>query len=92
MSADTRESVVSTTGPHEGTDNTLYYCSFCRKTNREVAAVIAGPNCIICDECVTLCMTILSEKYRQNFTCLHVALPRSARETEPSPQPGTKEA
>ena len=35
--------------------NTLY-CSFCRKSQREVRKLIAGPTVFICDECVELCM------------------------------------
>jgi hypothetical protein len=37
------------------------YCSFCLKSQHEVAKLIAGPGFIfICDECVGLCDTILA--------------------------------
>jgi ATP-dependent Clp protease ATP-binding subunit ClpX len=33
-----------------------YYCSFCMKSQHEIAKLIAGPGSIfICDECVALC-------------------------------------
>jgi ATP-dependent Clp protease ATP-binding subunit ClpX len=36
-------------------------CSFCRKTLREVRKLIAGPGVSICNECVGLCVDLLSE-------------------------------
>ena len=47
--------------PETGTPqrkNTLY-CSFCGKSQDEVACLIAGPTVFICDECVDLCADIL---------------------------------
>ena len=41
--------------------NTLY-CSFCGKSQHEVRKLIAGPTVFVCDECVELCMDIISEK------------------------------
>ena len=41
--------------------NTLY-CSFCGKSQHEVRKLIAGPTVFICDECVELCMDIISEE------------------------------
>lgn len=39
-------------------------CLFCHKTNAEVATLVAGPerHTYICDECITTCAKILSEK------------------------------
>jgi hypothetical protein len=34
-------------------------CSFCGKTDREAAKLIAGPKCYICDACVGVCNSIL---------------------------------
>ena len=34
-------------------------CSFCRKTDREVSKLLAGPRVFICDECVAICNGIL---------------------------------
>lgn len=42
-------------------NNKKLYCSFCSKTASEVKKLIAGPNVYICDECVSLCHTILSD-------------------------------
>jgi ATP-dependent Clp protease ATP-binding subunit ClpX len=36
-------------------------CSFCGKTDRQVARLIAGPGVFICNECVALCEDILAE-------------------------------
>src|SRR3974377_2069662 len=43
--------------------NTLY-CSFCGKSQHEVRKLIAGPTVFICDECVELCMDIISEEQK----------------------------
>jgi hypothetical protein len=37
-------------------------CSFCGKTQREVAKLIAGPGVYICDECVTLADGVISSE------------------------------
>jgi ATP-dependent Clp protease ATP-binding subunit ClpX len=36
------------------------YCSFCGKSQHEVAKLIAGPAVFICDECTGLCQNILA--------------------------------
>ncbi|MEE9279072.1 MAG: ClpX C4-type zinc finger protein [Myxococcota bacterium] len=38
------------------------YCSFCRKDDRTVKKLIAGPGIYICDRCVDLCNRILAGK------------------------------
>jgi len=38
------------------------YCSFCGKSQHEVAALIAGPTVFICDECVGLCDNIIEDQ------------------------------
>jgi ClpX C4-type zinc finger/Glyoxalase superfamily protein len=38
------------------------HCSFCGKSQHEVAALIAGPTVHICDECVGLCDNILEDQ------------------------------
>ena len=35
------------------------YCSFCGKSQHDVAKLIAGPTSMICDECVDLCSDII---------------------------------
>jgi len=37
-------------------------CSFCGKTQAEVAKFLAGPTVLICNECVGLCVQILREE------------------------------
>lgn len=37
------------------------FCSFCRKSDRQVRRLIAGPGCTICDACVNLCAGILRQ-------------------------------
>ena len=36
------------------------HCSFCGKSQHKVKALIGGPGCFICDECVRLCGGILA--------------------------------
>jgi len=36
------------------------FCSFCRKSAKEVPSLIAGPGVHICGDCVKTCNTILS--------------------------------
>ncbi len=38
------------------------YCSFCGKSQHQVAALIAGPTVFICDECVGLCDNIIEDQ------------------------------
>ncbi len=45
---------VSGTGPGAA-------CSFCHKPARDVAKLVAGPGVFICNECVGLCQTIISQ-------------------------------
>lgn len=44
-------------------DQTLY-CSFCGKSQHEVKKLIAGPTVFICNECVVLCMDIITEEWK----------------------------
>lgn len=43
------------------TSNKILRCSFCNKTQDEVAKLIAGPKVHICDACVSQCNDILAE-------------------------------
>jgi len=36
------------------------HCSFCGKSQHKVEKLIAGPGCFICNECVSLCETIVA--------------------------------
>ena len=58
------------------------HCSFCRKSQHDVAALIAGPTVFICDECVGLCDNIIEDQ----------AIDRALREApERDPFPATAE-
>jgi hypothetical protein len=39
----------------------LIDCSFCRKSQRDVRQIIAGPQVYICNECVDICLEIMAE-------------------------------
>ncbi|MDO5552524.1 MAG: ATP-dependent Clp protease ATP-binding subunit ClpX [Planctomycetia bacterium] len=44
----------------------MAYCSFCRKSNKEVGPLVEGPNQVyICSECISLCQTILAEEKKR---------------------------
>lgn len=40
-------------------------CSFCGKTKSQVQRLLAGPNVYICDECISVCNSILDEEMRE---------------------------
>jgi ATP-dependent Clp protease ATP-binding subunit ClpX len=41
----------------------LTMCSFCGKTHAEVRKLIAGPGVYICDNCITVCKSILDKEF-----------------------------
>lgn len=45
-------------------DNKQLRCSFCGKPQSQVRRLVAGPGVYICDECVEMCMDIVSEAMR----------------------------
>ncbi len=49
------------TDEHQDETYTAVSCSFCGKTDRQVARLIAGPGVFICNECVALCDEILED-------------------------------
>ena len=40
-------------------------CSFCAKSQFDVAKLVAGPGVYICNECVDLCNQIVTEEMRR---------------------------
>lgn len=50
---------------------TTTLCSFCGKSNEDVAKLIAGPGVYICDECVGLCDRILGNEPLPDFKDWH---------------------
>lgn len=55
-------------------------CSFCGKTQTEVARMIAGPGVFICNECVELCLGILDED--NEFTAVAAGAGKSQEAVE----------
>ncbi len=53
------------TKKHSDSDTTCY-CSFCGKSQDDVAKLIAGPAVYICDECIELCNEIVLEGATQD--------------------------
>jgi len=43
-------------------------CSFCRKTDQDVAKLIGGPGVYICDACVAICGRIVAGKATPEFS------------------------
>lgn len=37
-------------------------CTFCFKGSADVSTLVAGPGVFICDECVTLCQSVIADK------------------------------
>ena len=42
------------------------HCSFCGKSETEVAKLVAGPRVYICDSCVAIASQIISDSQGQN--------------------------
>jgi ATP-dependent Clp protease ATP-binding subunit ClpX len=49
------------------TDDQELSCSFCGKSQKNVAKLIAGPTVFICDECVALCNEIIQENSKKIY-------------------------
>jgi ATP-dependent Clp protease ATP-binding subunit ClpX len=56
-------------------DDTLR-CSFCGKNQNEVKKLIAGPTVYICNECIDICIEIISDDAQQDSTATRPALPK----------------
>ncbi len=48
-------------------------CSFCGKSQREVQKLIAGPTVYICDECISLCGSIIDEELEREELAAGIA-------------------
>jgi ATP-dependent Clp protease ATP-binding subunit ClpX len=56
----------STTGRRGGTTKKNAFCSFCRKSYRDVGPLVEGPGDVyICGECIDLCQSILEQEQRR---------------------------
>src|SRR6187549_1044126 len=61
------------------------YCSFCRKSHRDVGPLVEGPGDVyICGECIELCQSIIDqEKKRRGSTrgvSSHIPSPRTIKD------------
>ncbi|MFM8394309.1 MAG: ClpX C4-type zinc finger protein, partial [Acidobacteriota bacterium] len=56
-------------------DDTLR-CSFCGKNQNEVRKLIAGPTVYICNECIDICIEIISDDAQQDSAATRPALPK----------------
>lgn len=68
-----------------GTSRKNAYCSFCRKSYRDVGPLVEGPGDVyICGECIELCQSILDQEKRRRGTTkslfTEVPSPRSIKE------------
>src|SRR6516164_5125913 len=61
------------------------YCSFCRKSYRDVGPLVEGPGDVyICGECIELCQSIIDQEKRRRGTSkalfTHIPTPRTIKE------------
>src|SRR5260370_5659414 len=71
--------------PGGSSRNRTAYCSFCRKSYRDVGPLVEGPGDVyICGECIELCQSIIDQEKRRRggsknlFT--HIPSPRSIKD------------
>jgi ATP-dependent Clp protease ATP-binding subunit ClpX len=57
-------------------DSDVLRCSFCNKNQRDVKKLIAGPTVYICDECVDICLDIISEEKEAPDPKTKIRLPK----------------
>ncbi len=68
-------------GSPGGTNRKNAYCSFCRKSYRDVGPLVEGPGDVyICGECIELCQSILDQEKRRRGS------PKSLFTEVPSPR------
>jgi ATP-dependent protease Clp ATPase subunit len=60
-------------------------CSFCNKSQRDVAKLIAGPAVQICDECIGICNKIVAEDVvLESENTVRAAIPADPPDVRPS--------
>src|SRR3989337_2866995 len=73
-------------GPRRGgTTKKNAFCSFCRKSYRDVGPLVEGPGDVyICGECIELCQSIIDQEKRRRGVSkslvTHIPSPRSIKE------------
>src|SRR5579883_2939962 len=61
-----RSGPTGTGGGGSGTTKKNAFCSFCRKSYRDVGPLVEGPGDVyICGECIELCQSILDQERRR---------------------------
>ncbi|WP_314686852.1 ATP-dependent Clp protease ATP-binding subunit ClpX [uncultured Bifidobacterium sp.] len=50
-------------------------CTFCGKSEHQVRKLVTGPSAAICDECIALCVEIISEEGRKDAEATRLAVP-----------------
>ena len=66
-----------------GTTKKNAFCSFCRKSYRDVGPLVEGPGDVyICGECIELCQSILDQERKRRGTSkqLFTRIPVAARD------------
>lgn len=53
-------------------------CTFCGKSERQVRKLVTGPSAAICDECIALCVDIISEERKADAGAESLELPTPA--------------
>lgn len=51
-------------------------CTFCGKTEHQVRKLVEGPSASICDECIELCVGIISEERKKDAEVNALSLPK----------------
>jgi ATP-dependent Clp protease ATP-binding subunit ClpX len=46
-------------------ETTPFACSFCGKTQKEAKKLVSGPEVFICEECISLCVDIISDEHEK---------------------------
>jgi len=72
-------------GPGNSGRNRNAYCSFCRKSYREVGPLVEGPGDVyICGECIELCQSIIDQEKRRRVgarsALTNIPAPRNIKE------------
>jgi ATP-dependent Clp protease ATP-binding subunit ClpX len=66
MSSGKDTTTTTTTGRRGSTTKKNAFCSFCRKSYRDVGPLVEGPGDVyICGECIDLCQSILEQEQRR---------------------------
>src|SRR3984957_5688491 len=64
------------------------YCSFCRKSYRDVGPLVEGPGDVyICGECIELCQSIIDQEKRRgggSKSLTHIPAPRTLKKSSTS--------